>query len=673
MHLRNIISSGINFFTNNSYSLGSKIFLMLFVFLIILITPLLHAQWVNNPEQNTKLVVDAVNPINISAVSDLKGGSFIFWQDNRDGFQTDVYFLHADGNGNASFRADGKILSSLNGDKANPVPVNSGANSVVVVWRELKGNYGDNLFAQKVQSNGSLLWSNKGIKLTNIKQNITDFSVDSDNKGFTYTSFVTKDPQLIDGYKIGYQKISPDGNLLIDSSARWVYKSGSNKIGSSIINDGVGGAYILWIESVNNNSIVYGQHIDSSGNATWGKKPLPLSETSSTVISFSSANLDSNTIYFAYQTLKGGKKIRHQLVTKKGTLLWGKNGKEVSKLKSVQTNPQVVIWNNEIILGWADELSGDKDIHIQKYDTKGKNLWKEGGLPVLTQKGNQFGQKLLSDGYGGAIIAWIDRRVENARGNLYGQRINNKGEKVWDADGLPIASFSNSEKSYLSLVSDTKGGVLVVFREIRGNKPAIYAQKIFNTGTYISQILGFKTELVGDSVKILWYSANVTRNSYYEIERSASSDTGSTAWSTIGTIRPDESKNADVYQFYDKPDTTGTIYYRVVQRDANGNLQPSDVARITVLGNSNQVVVGQNTPNPFNKETVIKFFLPRASTVNVEFFNNHVEKVYEIKNADYPAGENEITFSADGLTPGIYFYRFKSGDYVEVKKMVVTE
>lgn len=653
-------------------NLSIKISFIPVLFLLIITTPGLRAQWVNNPPQNTKLVVDAKNPINISAVSDLKGGAYIFWQDNRDGFQTDVYFLHADANGDPSFRADGKVLSTINGDKGNPIPVNSGSNSIVVVWRELKGNDGGNLFAQKVQSNGSLLWTDKGIKLTNTDQNLTDFSIDSDKKGNSYISFVTKDPRLLEDYKVGFQKISPHGKLLIDSSSSWVYKSGSNKIGSSILNDGVGGAYLLWIESVNNSSVVFGQHVDSAGHPTWGKKPIALSGASSTVISFSCANLDSNTVYVAYKTLKGGKKIRHQLVTKKGSLLWGANGKEVSKSKSIQTNPQVVTWNNEIILSWTNELDGEKDIHIQKYDTKGKNLWKSGGLPVLTQKGSQFGQKLLSDGHGGAIIAWIDRRVENVRANLYGQRINSKGEKVWDAAGLPIASFNNSEKSYLSLVSDTKGGALAVFREIRENQPAIYAQKIFNTGTYISQILGFNTEIVSDSVKLFWYSANVTPDSYYEIERSASSDTGSSAWSIIGTVFPDESKSAGLYLFYDTPDTTGTIYYRVVQRDANGNLQPSDVERITFLGNSKQVVVGQNTPNPFNKETFIKFSLPRASTVNVEFFNSHVEKVFEIKNADYPAGQNTITFSASGLAPGIYFYRFKSGDYVEVKKMVIT-
>ena len=90
----------------------------------------------------------------------------------------------------------------------------------------------------------------------------------------------------------------------------------------------------------------------------------------------------------------------------------------------------------------------------------------------------------------------------------------------------PLYGSFSASPSQGVLISDTKGGAVAIFREKRSNDAAIYAQKIFNTGTYISQILGLKTELVGDSVKIIWYSANVTPDSYYEIEQSVFSDTG---------------------------------------------------------------------------------------------------------------------------------------------------
>ena len=42
-----------------------------------------------------------------------------------------------------------------------------------------------------------------------------------------------------------------------------------------------------------------------------------------------------------------------------------------------------------------------------------------------------------------------------------------------------------------------------------------------------------------------------------------------------------------------------------------------------------------------------------------------------MKEKFFPAGENYVTFYANGLQPGIYFFRFYTKDFVEVKKMVV--
>ena len=50
---------------------------------------------------------------------------------------------------------------------------------------------------------------------------------------------------------------------------------------------------------------------------------------------------------------------------------------------------------------------------------------------------------------------------------------------------------------------------------------------------------------------------------------------------------------------------------------------------------------------------------------------DYIEKIDEINNR-FPAGENSVTFSAINRQAGIYFYKFESGDFVEVKKMVLT-
>ncbi|MCW8961943.1 MAG: T9SS type A sorting domain-containing protein [Ignavibacteriaceae bacterium] len=40
-------------------------------------------------------------------------------------------------------------------------------------------------------------------------------------------------------------------------------------------------------------------------------------------------------------------------------------------------------------------------------------------------------------------------------------------------------------------------------------------------------------------------------------------------------------------------------------------------------------------------------------------------------NEEKPAGTYEITWFAEGLPSGIYFYQLKTGKYVETKKMLL--
>jgi len=67
------------------------------------------------------------------------------------------------------------------------------------------------------------------------------------------------------------------------------------------------------------------------------------------------------------------------------------------------------------------------------------------------------------------------------------------------------------------------------------------------------------------------------------------------------------------------------------------------------------------------------FFLPGETEISLKFFSSSLESIYEINNQAYPAGKNEIYFSADNLEPGIYFYKFEADDFVDVKKMVITK
>ncbi len=86
--------------------------------------------------------------------------------------------------------------------------------------------------------------------------------------------------------------------------------------------------------------------------------------------------------------------------------------------------------------------------------------------------------------------------------------------------------------------------------------------------------------------------------------------------------------------------------------------------------------LNKNYPNPFNPETIIGFSLAEPGNVIVDIFNSKGQKVRTVINNEFEKGHHRIVW--DGLAEndrplgsGIYFYRLKTKDYTEVRKMIM--
>lgn len=79
----------------------------------------------------------------------------------------------------------------------------------------------------------------------------------------------------------------------------------------------------------------------------------------------------------------------------------------------------------------------------------------------------------------------------------------------------------------------------------------------------------------------------------------------------------------------------------------------------------------QNYPNPFNPSTNISFTLPVDSKVRIAVYNLLGEEVAELANSDFISGNHIINFDATEYTSGVYFYRLKTNEFVETKKMIL--
>ncbi len=86
-----------------------------------------------------------------------------------------------------------------------------------------------------------------------------------------------------------------------------------------------------------------------------------------------------------------------------------------------------------------------------------------------------------------------------------------------------------------------------------------------------------------------------------------------------------------------------------------------------------EVQLFQNEPNPFSNQTVIKFFLPKASEAIITITDVSGKVVRTIKNR-YEAGMNqEILNKGDLPSQSVFYYRMQTEDFIGVKKMLLIE
>jgi hypothetical protein len=80
----------------------------------------------------------------------------------------------------------------------------------------------------------------------------------------------------------------------------------------------------------------------------------------------------------------------------------------------------------------------------------------------------------------------------------------------------------------------------------------------------------------------------------------------------------------------------------------------------------------QNYPNPFNGATVIKFQVPKSAVVKITVYDILGKKVRTLLDERLYPGTYSVSFDAENLSSGIYFYNMYSDNgYSETKKMIM--
>lgn len=164
---------------------------------------------------------------------------------------------------------------------------------------------------------------------------------------------------------------------------------------------------------------------------------------------------------------------------------WQTDGAPVCTAASSQLTPVAVADGaGGAIVAWYDFRDGNADIYAQRVLAGGDvdPAWPAQGAALCDAGGWQHAPVIVSDGAGGAIVAWQDERRSSS--DIFAQRILAGGavDPAWPADGVEVCGASGDQVAP-AIASDGAGGAIITWRDYRGGPDTdVFAQRVLASG-----------------------------------------------------------------------------------------------------------------------------------------------------------------------------------------------
>ena len=442
---------------------------------VLLMYPHGSLGWFSDPKINSPVASKAKNQIDQVAVPDGAGGTIIAWSEQADGGENefDVYAQRIDAHGEPQWPSPIPICTESD-YQGFPQIISDGVGGAIIVWHDSRGGMNEtysnfDLYAQRVDGSGQILWDLNGVPVSTTPEYAVFPHIIPDGMGGAIISW---DDGRSGNSQDYVQRVNQEGQPIWQQDGVLVADRPDGQSDVFIIPDGFGGAIAVWDDYRSNETMdIYAQRFDEDGNR-----------------------------------------------------LWGAEGLAVCTLVGNQFGPRLASDGvGGTIIAWTDERSeeGNLDVFAQRIDAAGNIMWSSGGLPIAELSGGQRLDAVISDGVGGAIMAWVDGRKENGDSDIYAQRISSQGVALWGEGGLPVAS-TEQPQIYSALVSDGASGAFFTWMDFArgGSSWNIYAQRIDESGTEMWQKDGIPVSIAdetqsnpfiiqdgSDGVIILWYDA----------------------------------------------------------------------------------------------------------------------------------------------------------------------
>lgn len=630
-----------------------------------------HSEWA----ENGTLICDAMrDQLWPDIASDGNRGAFITWYDYRSQTNFDIFAQYVAPDGSPLWTTNGVAVAVANRDQMHARIIADGSGGAIIVWQDERyiDVSGIDIYAQRFDSDGNIVWMINGRMICGETGYQFYPHVISDGAG---GAIIAWNDERSGNRDIYAQRIDADGNNLWDAGGIAVATGADDQLFmDGFISDGSGGAFIGWQRQpagANWNVVV--QRISSDGSLLWGAGGVPLSSPIAIKSTPVLTRDDAGGIYVAWGDKRDDEgDVYAQRVDADGNPLWTADG--VALCTAAYLQAAVVIASDGsggAIVAWWDIRStviNHSDIYAQRIDSLGNTLWADDGAPVVTAGSGQMSPDIVADGAGGAIIAWEDD-LRSTRMDIYAQRLDAAGVTQWTDGGISVSSVIGDQMQQ-RCCSDGKGGMILAWPDRRDGNPNIYASRIDGDGGLVATLLQHMTTHVSSSsIALEWTLSDEGAGASFFIARREVNG------GSLEIEDPVIARDGERYIYSDTSVRPGSIYRYIVDIiDEDGRRTLFETNRLAVP--EIPLTLYQNHPNPFNPCTTIQFHLPKAQHVRLSVHDVSGRRIAVLADEFRNEGTHEIGWDGCddrglALESGIYLYYLQAGKERLSRKMIL--
>ena len=241
--------------------IGAISLIVIILALCVVPSPCAGTGW---QENGNAICTNSANQFEIQIILDGAGGAIIVWTDERSGL--DIYAQRVSAAGVVQWTVDGLAICAHQNNQSTVQMTSDGTGGAIIAWEDFR-NGNQDIYAQRVDPEGTLLWDPDGVPVCTTSAGQVDPRIVSDGGGGVIITWRDSRDSRQDIYaqrvnSSGLAQWAVGGVYVCTSAAYEEYPVTSWKAAS----DDAGGTIIAWSDFRDGNWDVYAQRVGSAGN-----------------------------------------------------------------------------------------------------------------------------------------------------------------------------------------------------------------------------------------------------------------------------------------------------------------------------------------------------------------------------------------------------------------------